>query len=252
MVPISSSRPRRFPTLLAAMSAVVVSVLMPAVAHAGEADLVLPDLRQAKFLGGTINGHVLLTLGLLLCFGGLAFGLVIYKQLKQLPVHRSMLEVSELIYETCKTYLKTQGKFILILWVFIAVIMVVYFGFLQADASHKAVVGTATPAGAVHATPAEAAGATAPLAPQTLPGTDHSELTWPTPIKVGIILLFSLVGIGGSYAVAWFGIRVNTFANSRTAMASLRGMPFLVSSIPLRAGMAIGMVLISVELLIML
>src|SRR5688500_16272857 len=141
MVPISSSRPRRFPTLLAAMSAVVVSVLMPAVAHAGEADLVLPDLRQAKFLGGTINGHVLLTLGLLLCFGGLAFGLVIYKQLKQLPVHRSMLEVSELIYETCKTYLKTQGKFILLLWVFIAVIMVIYFGFLaDRGATHDAAI----------------------------------------------------------------------------------------------------------------
>jgi K(+)-stimulated pyrophosphate-energized sodium pump len=210
----------------------------PAAARASEADLILPDLRQASFHG--INGHTLLMLGMLLCFGGLAFGLVIYKQLKQLPVHKAMLEVSELIYETCKTYLKTQGKFILLLWVFIAVIMVIYFGFLsEGKAHHDAAVAGSTVAGVVAAPPVGA----------DAPAVVHR---YPTAMRVTIILLFSLIGIAGSYSVAWFGIRVNTFANSRTSMASLRGMPFLVYSIPLRAGMAIGMVLISVELLIML
>src|SRR6202020_1240994 len=136
------------------------------------------------------------------------FGLAIYVQLKNLPVHRTMLEISDLIYETCKTYLVTQGKFIVLLWVFIAVIISLYFGVLS-------------PVGNVAV---------------TLP----------------IILLFSLVGIAGSYGVAWFGIRVNTFANSRTAFAGLRGKPYPCYAIPLKAGMSIGMLLISVELLIML
>ena len=172
----------------------------------GEAALKLPDLSQVSFLG--IDGHKLLMIGLLFCVFGLAFGLAIYSHLKNLPVHRSMREVSELIYETCKTYLFTQGKFLLFLWLFIAVVIVLYFGVL------------------------------APVAPvsTTLP----------------IILLFSLVGIAGSYGVAWFGIRVNTFANSRTAFAGLRGKPFPIYQIPLQAGMSIGMMLISVELLMML
>jgi K(+)-stimulated pyrophosphate-energized sodium pump len=170
----------------------------------GEANLKLPDLSQVKFLG--IDGHTLLLLGLIICFLGLLFGLIIYMQLKKLPVHKSMREISELIYETCKTYLVTQGKFILILEVFIAVIIVLYFGFLL-----------------------------------------KFEI-----LRVVIILLFSLVGIAGSYGVAWFGIRVNTFANSRTAFASLEGKPFPIYAIPLKAGMSIGMLLISVELLIML
>jgi len=172
----------------------------------GEAALRLPDLSQVSFLG--IDGHKLLLVGILFCIFGLAFGLAIYSHLKNLPVHRSMLEVSELIYETCKTYLITQGKFLLFLWLFIAVVIVLYFGVL------------------------------APVAPvsTTLP----------------IILLFSLVGIAGSYGVAWFGIRVNTFANSRTAFAGLRGKPYPIYQIPLQAGMSIGMMLISVELLLML
>src|SRR5688572_13672381 len=135
MVPLSSRR-NRFNATVAAAVAIIVSLVAPATASASEADLVLPDLRQASFHG--INGHTLLMIGMLLCFAGLAFGLVIYKQLKQLPVHKAMLEVSELIYETCKTYLKTQGKFILLLWVFIAVIMVIYFGFLaDKGATHE-------------------------------------------------------------------------------------------------------------------
>jgi K(+)-stimulated pyrophosphate-energized sodium pump len=170
----------------------------------GEADLVLPDLSVVSFHG--VNGRTLLMGGLVICALGLLFGLATFAQLKALPVHPSMLEVSELIYETCKTYLVTQGKFILLLEVFIGAIMVAYFGVLQ-----------------------------------------HLEA-----YRVVIILLFSLVGIGGSYGVAWFGIRVNTFANSRAAFASLRGKPFPIYAIPLRSGMSIGMLLISVELLLML
>jgi K(+)-stimulated pyrophosphate-energized sodium pump len=132
--------------------------------------------------------------------------MTIFMRLKNMPVHRSMLEVSELIYETCKTYLVTQGKFILLLELFIGVIMLFYFGVLQ-----------------------------------------HF-----SPMKVAIILLFSLIGIGGSYGVAWFGIRVNTFANSRAAFAGLRGLPYPIYAIPLSAGMSIGMLLISVELFMML
>jgi len=174
----------------------------------GEAGLKLPDLSQVRFLG--MDGHKLLTIGILFCIFGLIFGLVIYNRLKNLPVHRSMREVSELIYETCKTYLITQGKFLLFLWLFIAVIIVLYFGVLS-------------------------------------PVPDK-----PVSTTLPIILLFSLIGIGGSYGVAWFGIRVNTFANSRTAFAGLRGKPYPIYQIPLEAGMSIGMMLISVELLMML
>jgi K(+)-stimulated pyrophosphate-energized sodium pump len=170
----------------------------------GEAALKLPDLSSVSFLG--MDGHRLLMIGLLFCVFGLGFGMVIFMRLKNLPVHRSMREISELIYETCKTYLITQGKFLMLLWAFIAAIIVLYFGVLR-----------------------------------------HFEVP-----RVVIILVFSLVGIAGSYGVAWFGIRVNTFANSRTAFASLPGKPYPVYQIPLEAGMSIGMMLISVELLIML
>jgi K(+)-stimulated pyrophosphate-energized sodium pump len=170
----------------------------------GEANLVLPDLSVVDF--GGFNSRTLLMAGLGVCALGLLFGLMTFTQLKALPVHSSMREVSELIYATCKTYLITQGKFILLLEVFIGTIMVFYFGVLEQMEA----------------------------------------------FRVAIILLFSLIGIAGSYGVAWFGIRVNTFANSRAAFASLRGKPFPIYSIPLRAGMSIGMLLISVELLLML
>jgi len=196
-------------------AAAVLVLLLPTFANAqtehaggGEANLTLPDLSSVNFLG--MNGHTLLAWGLLFCVGGLLFGLTIYVQLKNLPVHRTMREISEMIYETCKTYLVTQGKFILLLWAFIAVIIALYFGYL------------------------------APV-----PGKSIA-------VTLPIILGFSLVGIAGSYGVAWFGIRVNTFANSRTAFAGLRGKPYPVYAIPLKAGMSIGMLLISVELLIML
>ena len=170
----------------------------------GEANLVLPDLSVVELRG--LNGRSLLMSGLGICVLGLLFGVATFVQLRNLPVHDSMREVSELIYETCKTYLITQGKFILVLEVFIGTIVVLYYGVLE-----------------------------------------HME-----PMRVLIIVLFSLVGIGGSYGVPWFGIRVNTFANSRAAFASLRGKPFPIYAIPLRAGMSIGMLLISVELLLML
>src|SRR5476651_1234087 len=173
--------------------------------HAGgESNLILPDLSVVDFHG--VNGRTLLMSGLLVCFAGAGFGLFMFARLRNLPVHKSMRDISELIYETCKTYLITQGKFILLLEIFIAIVIVLYFGVLLKFEA----------------------------------------------LRVGIILLFSLVGIAGSYGVAWFGIRVNTFANSRTAFASLRGKPFAIYAIPLKAGMSIGMLLISVELLIML
>jgi K(+)-stimulated pyrophosphate-energized sodium pump len=170
----------------------------------GEASLKLPDLSQVTFLG--VDGHRLLTFGIVFCIFGLGFGMTIYMRLKNLPVHRAMREISELIYETCKTYLITQGKFLFLLWIFIALVILLYFGVLL---KYEA-------------------------------------------IRVAIILLFSVVGIAGSYGVAWFGIRVNTFANSRTAFASLGGKPFPIYKIPLEAGMSIGMMLISVELMMML
>ena len=170
----------------------------------GEANLILPDFTQAQFLG--MNGRNLLMIGFVVGLLGLLFGLMTYNNLKNLPVHRSMGEVSELIWETCKTYLYTQGKFLMILEMFVGVIIVLYFGLFR-----------------------------------------HFDA-----LKVLVVLLFSIFGILGSYGIAWYAIRVNTYANSRTSFVSLRGMPFPCYQIPLRAGMSIGMVLISVELVILL
>ena len=201
--------------LLAALALLSVFAL-PSLVFGGEADLVIPSLDLPIAFGMT--GTVLLLIGLVISAVGLAFGMWIYMQLKAMPVHKSMLEISDLIYETCKTYLITQGKFILILWVFIAIVVGVYFG---------------------------------KLAGYHDPVTGNSVSGYPAQL-VAIILAFSLVGIAGSYLVAWFGIRVNTFANSRTAFASLQGKPYPCYAIPLKAGMSIGMMLISVELMIML
>jgi K(+)-stimulated pyrophosphate-energized sodium pump len=210
---LTSDSPNFWRTALKSAAGAVLALLgtltaysqpLPQEAGGGEANLKLPDLSQVNFLG--VDGHKLLLFGILFCIFGLVFGLVIYTRLKNLPVHRAMREISELIYETCKTYLITQGKFLLLLETFIAVVIVLYFGVLL-----------------------------------------HYEAT-----RVIIIFLFSVLGIAGSYGVAWFGIRVNTFANSRTAFAGLRGKPFPIYHIPLEAGMSIGMMLISVELLMML
>ncbi|MBZ5501706.1 MAG: sodium-translocating pyrophosphatase [Acidobacteriia bacterium] len=199
---------RRLATICSAVTGLVLASAAAAHAQAaegaGEAGLKLPDLRQVNFLG--VDGHRLLLWGIAFCVFGLAFGLTMYVRLKNLPVHRAMREISELIYETCKTYLVTQGKFLALLWVFVAAIIVLYFGVLL-----------------------------------------HYEA-----VRVAFILFFSVVGILGSYGVAWFGIRVNTFANSRTAFAGLRGKPYPIYQIPLQAGMSIGMMLISVELMMML
>jgi len=180
-------------------------------APGGEVNLVVPNLkgpdpeRPILFLD-TVSGPTLLKGGLVVSLLGLVFGLVIYQRLRNLPVHSSMREVSELIYETCKTYLQTQGRFLMILEIFIGAAIVFYFGFLLRLEA----------------------------------------------FRVAVILIASVIGILGSYSVAWFGIRVNTFANSRTAFASLRGRPYPCYSIPLQAGMSIGMLLISVELFLML
>jgi K(+)-stimulated pyrophosphate-energized sodium pump len=209
---------RRFlPLCLALFMAVVAAPLTLATLAAqqaaqqsagGEANLKIPDLTNTTvpvtFFG--VSGHSLLMFGLVVCALGLIFGLVIFTSLKNMPVHQSMRQVSELIYETCKTYLITQGRFLTILWIFIGAVIALYFGALQ-----------------------------------------HF-----TVDKVLVILVFSIIGILGSYGVAWFGIRVNTFANSRTAFAALRGKPYPCYSIPLSAGMSIGMLLISVELVLML
>ncbi len=196
--------PRGGRVVLALLALVAVFGASPAPAHASEAELKLPDLASVSFLG--VAGSTLLLFGLFVCLLGLLFGLVMYTQLKNMPVHKSMREISELIYETCKTYLQTQGKFILLLWAFIATIIVAYYGWLR-----------------------------------------HFHLN-----QLALIIAFSLIGIAGSYGVAWFGIRINTFANSRSAFASLRGKPFPTYAIPLKAGMSIGMLLISTELVIML
>ncbi len=205
---------RRFAKALATFATLLLltagcALAQPAEEVGGEAALKVPDLSTVSFIFG-MNGHNLLLIGIAFCVFGLLFGMTIFMRLKNLPVHKAMLDISELIYETCKTYLITQGKFLLLLWSFIAVVMVMYFGWL------------------------------APV-----PGK-------PISTTLPIILGFSIIGMAGSYGVAWFGIRVNTFANSRTAFASLPGKPYPVYQIPLEAGMSIGMMLISVELLMML
>ncbi|GCD21609.1 K(+)-insensitive pyrophosphate-energized proton pump [Cellulomonas algicola] len=172
--------------------------------HGGEAGLALPDLGTVTIAG--LPGRVWLGVGLVVCALGLAFGVTVVAQLKRLPVHGSMRAVSELIYTTCKAYLVQQGRFLLVLWGFIAAVIVVYY--------------------------------------RVLVGFDWG--------RVAVVIAFSLVGMAGSYSVAWFGIRVNTYANSRTAFAALRGRALPLHRIPLRSGMAIGMVLISLELAIML
>src|SRR5204863_795615 len=168
-------------------------------------------------LGG-VSGVTLMYIGILICFVGAAFGLVQYKQTKALPVHKSMGDVSNTIWETCKTYLFTQGKFLAILWVLIAACMVYYFGFLS---EHNDASGNPLPTSQV-------------------------------AFKVFVVLCASVLGILGSYGVAWFGIRINTVSNSRTAFSALRGNPLATLGIPLRSGMSVGLLLVAVELFFMI
>jgi K(+)-stimulated pyrophosphate-energized sodium pump len=198
-------RKSRWLSLVRLALPVLMLLALVSSSQASEADIVVPDLSQVSFFG--MSGYNLLMIGFVVCILGMVFGWFAFTGLRKLPVHKSMREISELIYETCKTYLLTQGRFILLLWAFIAIIMMVYFGWLKP-------VGTAG--------------------------------------NVIIILLFSLIGIGGSYTVAWFGIRINTFANSRSAFASLGGVAYPTYAIPLRAGISVGTLLISIELIIML
>ena len=182
----------------------VMALLMPQLASASEADLILPNLHSVTFMG--VDGWTLLAWGLLLCIGGFIFGFVQFTQIKKIKVHKSISDISELIYATCKTYLITQGKFIVVLEVLVGIIMAVYFGWLRNFSFNK----------------------------------------------VAIILVCSVIGIAGSYFVAWFGMRINTLANARSAFSSLKGKPFPTYAIPIKAGMSIGMLLISIELFVML
>jgi K(+)-stimulated pyrophosphate-energized sodium pump len=181
-------------------------LLLPAAVFAGEADLVIPDLKTVSFFNGALTGWDLLFYGLVVVLLGLYFGYMQYRSILKMPAHKSMLDVSHTIYQTCKTYLLQQGKFLIILFGLIAVIMAYYF--------------------------------------LALSGMKIG--------KVAMILMWSVLGILGSYGVAWFGIRINTLANSRTSFASLRGKPFEVVSIPLQSGMSIGLLLICVELIMMI
>jgi K(+)-stimulated pyrophosphate-energized sodium pump len=185
----------------------IITLLTCTAARASEADIAIPPLDQVKFQGlGGLSGTVLMYAGLVVCLIGAIFGLVQYKQTKALPVHSSMGSVSNTIWETCKTYLFTQGKFLAILWVLIAVCMSYYFIGLQ-----------------------------------------HQSLG-----KTVIILLCSILGILGSYGVAWFGIRINTVSNSRAAFSALRGNALATLGIPLRSGMSVGLLLVAVELFFMI
>jgi len=181
-------------------------LLLAGTALAGEANIQLPDLTQITFLGEGLRGMTILNVGLLICLIGMGFGILQYVQTKNLPAHKAMLDVSQTIWETCKTYLFQQGKFLIALWVLIAICIIYYFGFLE----HM-------PAG-----------------------------------NVIIIMIASVVGILGSYVVAWFGIRINTVANSRAAFSSLSGNPLNIVNICLRSGMSVGLLLVSIELFFMI
>jgi len=181
-------------------------LLMPPMAFAGEADIKIPDLTQISFMGGSLGGLTILNVGLVICAIGMIFGWLQYKQTKNLPAHQAMLDVSDTIWETCKTYLFQQGKFLAGLWVLIAICIIYYFVGLQGN----------------------------------------------TIGAVVIILFCSVMGILGSYGVAWFGIRINTVANSRAAFASLSGNPLSMVNICLRSGMSVGLLLVSIELFFMI
>lgn len=188
------------------ISILLAAALLPFLSRASEADLPIPDLATSYFQQFGMNGHTLLTWGILIILFGMLFGLLQFIQIKKLPAHKSMLAVSNIIYETCKTYMLQQGKFLIILFAIIGSLIFYYFY-----------------------------------------GLNHMEFS-----KVILVLLWSILGILGSYSVAWFGIRINTLANSRTSFAALRSKPWSVVSIPLQAGMSVGVLLITVELIMML
>ena len=183
-----------------------VFALIPSMSHAGEADIKIPNFDQISFLHGQITGPQILWAGLIVCILGVVYGIAQYLQTRALEVHPSMSQVSQIIWETCKTYLLQQGRFLIVLWLLIAVCMGYYFGVLE----HK---------------------------------------SWS---HVGVILIASILGILGSYGVAWFGIRINTVANSRTAFSALRGNALATLLIPLKSGMSVGLLLVAIELFFMI
>jgi K(+)-stimulated pyrophosphate-energized sodium pump len=202
---MGSARMSKALSILFIFSLLCLGAAMPALA--GEADIVLPDLGQVQFGGlGGMSGLSIMYFGLFVCLIGLFFAVIQYSQTNKMPAHKSMLDVSNIIWETCKSYLTQQGKFLIILWVLIAICMVYYFMGL----SHK-------PIG-----------------------------------EMALILFASILGILGSYGVAWFGMRINTKANARTAFASLTGKPVDVVNIPTKSGMSVGLLLVSVELFFMI
>ncbi len=185
--------------------ATLISSAAPSL-RASEADIKIPELDTVSFFGGALTGHMVLMIGLAVCVVGIVFGWMQYLQTKNLPVHASMGGVSNVIWETCKTYLMQQGKFLAALWILIAACMVYYFGCLEGGS------------------------------------VKH----------VAVILLASILGILGSYGVAWFGIRINTVANSRTAFSALKGNPLATLMIPLKSGMSVGLLLVATELFFMI
>ena len=177
-----------------------------------EANLKIPDLHEGHFpLFFNLTAWQVLFYGSLVIVGTLGISLYLRKQVSKLPAHKSMLEVGETIFQTCRTYLIQQGKFLAILWCIISAAMVFYLTMANSGA----------------------------------------DVIYSTPVVIILVLLFSIVGIGGSYAVAWYGIRINTYANARTAFASLKKHPWDVVNIPLRSGISIGLFLISLELIMM-
>ncbi|MES2697119.1 MAG: sodium/proton-translocating pyrophosphatase, partial [Verrucomicrobiota bacterium] len=186
--------------------AAALATIAPATLRASEADIRIPDLTRVVFFNGSLSGMNILMIGLVVCALGTIYGWMQYLQTRNLPVHSSMAAVSQIIWETCKTYLFQQGKFLAMLWILIAVCMGYYFGVL----SHM--------------------------------GVGH----------VVVVLLASILGILGSYGVAWFGIRINTVANSRAAFSALRGNALATLLIPLKSGMSVGLLLVAIELFFMI
>jgi K(+)-stimulated pyrophosphate-energized sodium pump len=191
---------------LGAAALAAMFLILPATLSASEADIHIPDLSKVTFFGGSLTGLSVLLIGLVVCVLGVVYGWMQYVQTRNLPVHRTMAAVSQIIWETCKTYLFQQGKFLAVLWVLIAACMTYYFGVLSHNSAGHVVV----------------------------------------------ILLASVLGILGSYGVAWFGIRINTVANSRAAFSALRGNALATLLIPLKSGMSVGLLLVATELFFMI
>src|SRR5687767_1222193 len=250
--PIPMLRLPKLPIVWSKLNAVIVAAIallaLTSSTMASEASLAIPDLHEGKFnlFGTTISAWNLLFYGALVICGTLGISLYLKAQIRKLPAHKSMLDVADIIYATCKTYLLQQGKFLLMLFVLIAIAISYYLlGFThEPAAAHEGVAGAAE----VITRSSDPTAAAAAVAPTPTDSSGHAI----SPIMtVVLVLFFSIVGMGGSFWVAWYGIRVNTYANARTAFASLRGEPWDVVNIPLRAGMSVGLFLISLELVMM-